>query len=136
MTVERERDCYSGVAMELWTGLLLLGLIVSAWSASWRAVWLSVLALTWRRLLVWCRGVQYSGTARLEGQLALVTGANVGIGKAAATELARRGARLLLACRDLDKAEAARLEIIQETGVSSDQVQVRQLDLASFRSVR
>ena len=122
--------------MELWTGLLLLVLIVSAWSASCRAVWLSVLALSWRRLLVWCRGVSYSGTARLEGKLAVVTGANVGIGKAAATELARRGARLVLACRDLDKAGAARLEIIQETGVASDKVQVRQLDLASFRSVR
>ena len=122
--------------MDLWTGLFLLVLLLSASSASWPLVWLAVLGLAWRRLLVWCRGVSYSGTARLDGQLAVVTGANVGIGKAAATELARRGARLVLACRDLDKAGAARLEIIQETGVTSDKVQVSQLDLSSFRSVR
>ena len=122
--------------MDLWTGLFLLVLLLSASSASWTLVWLAVLGLTWRRLLVWCRGVSYSGTARLDGQLAVVTGANVGIGKAAATELARRGARLVLACRDLDKAGAARLEIIQETGVTSDKVQVSQLDLSGFRSVR
>ena len=122
--------------MDLWTGILLLGLFLSALSSSWPVSLLCVLALGWRRLLVWCRGVVYSGPVRLEGKVAVVTGANVGIGKAAATELARRGARLILACRDTDKAEAARLEIIQETGVASDKVQVREIDLASLRSVR
>ena len=139
MKVEREREISmldSLLDMDLWTGVLLLGLLLSACSASWLLFWLSVLSLGWRRLLVWCRGPVYSGHARLEGKLAVVTGANVGIGKAAAMELARRGARIILACRDSDKAEAARLEIIQETGVTSDRVQVREIDLSSFRSVR
>ena len=77
-----------------------------------------------------------AASVKFEERVAVVTGANVGIGKAAATELARRGARVILACRDTDKAEAARLEIIQETGVASEKVQVREIDLSSFRSVR
>ncbi len=40
-------------------------------------------------------------------------GANTGIGKETALELSRRGARLMLLCRDLDKAEEAKEEIIK-----------------------
>jgi NAD(P)-dependent dehydrogenase (short-subunit alcohol dehydrogenase family) len=46
------------------------------------------------------RGVVPLGdTDRLDGKTALVTGASAGLGKAVAIDLARRGARLLLACR-------------------------------------
>ena len=78
----------------------------------------------------------FTGSTRLDGKLAVVTGANVGIGKAAATELARRGARVILACRDLGRAAAARREIMQEAAVAADKVETMQLDLASFKSVR
>ena len=84
----------------------------------------------------WCRGVSYSSHTSLSGKLALVTGSNVGIGKAAACELVRRGARVILACRDTDKAEAARADIILETGAHSSKVIVREIDLSSFASVR
>ncbi|KAM9777451.1 retinol dehydrogenase 12-like [Neosynchiropus ocellatus] len=73
-------------------------------------------------------------SARLDGQTAVVTGANTGIGKATAMDLARRGARVILACRDGPRAEAAAREIIQETG--NPQVVYMHLDLASLRSVR
>ncbi|XP_070697866.1 dehydrogenase/reductase SDR family member 13-like [Pempheris klunzingeri] len=73
-------------------------------------------------------------TAKLHGKTAIVTGANTGIGKTTATDLARRGARVILACRDRRRAEAAVQEIIQETGNS--QVIFMQLDLASLQSVR
>lgn len=72
--------------------------------------------------------------AKLDGKTAIVTGANTGIGKATALELARRGARVILACRDQQRAEAAVQEIQKDTG--SSQVLFMQLDLASLQSVR
>ncbi|XP_027134536.1 dehydrogenase/reductase SDR family member 13-like [Larimichthys crocea] len=73
-------------------------------------------------------------TAKLHGKTAIVTGANTGIGKTTAMDLARRGARVIMACRDRQRAEAAIQEIIQET--SNSQVIFMQLDLASLQSVR
>ncbi|XP_026195337.1 dehydrogenase/reductase SDR family member 13-like [Anabas testudineus] len=73
-------------------------------------------------------------SAKLHGKTAIVTGANTGIGKTTAKDLARRGARVILACRDKRRGEAAVQEIIQETG--NNQVIFLQLDLASLKSVR
>ncbi|KAG7238093.1 hypothetical protein INR49_031447 [Caranx melampygus] len=73
-------------------------------------------------------------TVKLHGKTAIVTGANTGIGKTTAMDLARRGARVILACRDRGRAEAAIQEIVQETG--NNQVIFMQLDLASLRSIR
>ena len=68
------------------------------------------------------------------GKTAIVTGANTGIGKETALDFAQRGARVILACRDEEKAKDAARNIIAKTG--SDKVVVRILDLASFESVR
>ena len=71
---------------------------------------------------------------RLDGQTVIITGANSGIGREAARELSRRGARVILACRDVLKAERVAAEISRETG--RNDVVVQQLDLASLESVR
>lgn len=71
---------------------------------------------------------------RLDGLTAIVTGGNSGIGKEAARDLAQRGARVILACRNLAKAERAKEDIIRTTGNSN--VEVRPLDLSSLQSVR
>ena len=68
------------------------------------------------------------------GKTAIVTGANTGIGKETALDFAQRGARVILACRDEEKAKDAAKDIAAQTG--SDKVVVRILDLASFQSVR
>ncbi len=52
----------------------------------------------------------------LSGQVHLVTGANAGIGFAAAQGLAERGARVILVARGRAKGEAARGELIERTG--------------------
>ena len=94
----------------------------------------AVTAVTW--LLTWLKGVSYSSSVRLEGKVAVVTGANAGIGRAVATDLARRGAKVILACRDQARAEAARVEIIRDSGTKQEMVVFMKLDLASFKSVR
>ncbi|KAM6969280.1 retinol dehydrogenase 11-like [Tautogolabrus adspersus] len=71
---------------------------------------------------------------KLNGKTVIVTGANTGIGKTTAMDLARRGARVIMACRDRGRAEAAIKDIIQETG--NNQVVFMQLDLSSQKSVR
>ena len=68
------------------------------------------------------------------GRIALVTGANTGIGFEAARALAQHGARVLLACRSADRAAVA-LERIRAAAPSCD-AEVVSLDLASLASVR
>lgn len=64
----------------------------------------------------------------------LVTGANSGIGKAIALELARRGDRVLAACRSRSRGREAREEIRRRAG--SDEVHLLLADLASQDDVR
>ncbi len=68
------------------------------------------------------------------GKLALVTGANSGIGYQAALELARHGAHVLLGCRDAGKGAAALERVKRETPGASAEVLL--LDMASLASVR
>jgi NAD(P)-dependent dehydrogenase (short-subunit alcohol dehydrogenase family) len=68
------------------------------------------------------------------GRTAVVTGANSGIGFEAARVLAERGAAVVLACRDLDRAAAAAARIAATAPQA--QVSTLRLDLASLASVR
>ncbi|MCB0221333.1 MAG: SDR family oxidoreductase [Chrysiogenetes bacterium] len=70
----------------------------------------------------------------MKDKIVVITGANSGIGKAAATDLARKGAHVVMLCRNQSKAEAAREEIRRDSG--SDTVDFIQADLASFDSIR
>jgi retinol dehydrogenase 12 len=70
----------------------------------------------------------------LANQTFIVTGANTGIGKVTATELARRGAHVILACRSKDKTAAVIEDIQRDTGNTT--AEYVHLDLGDLASVR
>jgi NAD(P)-dependent dehydrogenase (short-subunit alcohol dehydrogenase family) len=69
-----------------------------------------------------------------QGRVAIVTGANSGLGRITALELARHGARVVVACRSVEKGDAVAEQILAETGAQKPSVQ--ELDLGSLDSVR
>ncbi|CAG8484129.1 3620_t:CDS:2 [Diversispora eburnea] len=69
----------------------------------------------------------------LQGKIAIVTGANTGIGFITAQELARKNAHVFVACRDQTKGEKAISEIKRVTG--NDKVEYLPLNLSSLKSV-
>ncbi|ETN40002.1 uncharacterized protein HMPREF1541_04277 [Cyphellophora europaea CBS 101466] len=71
----------------------------------------------------------------LSGKIALITGANSGIGLSLSKSLALRGATIYLACRNASKAEFARLEILHQQPSARDRVHILSLDTADLASV-
>ncbi len=71
--------------------------------------------------------------AQLKGKTVIITGCNTGIGKETVRDMSKRGARVVMACRNLELANQAANEIQEET---RGDIRVVQLDLASLKSVR
>lgn len=72
----------------------------------------------------------------LTGKVAVITGANNGIGFVTAREMARQGCHIIMACRSMDKGEKARQNILESVATRNDQqIIVMPLDLSSFASV-
>jgi len=70
----------------------------------------------------------------LSGKRVIITGANSGIGYHAALKLARKGAHVVLACRDRQRGETALARLNAEAPSAHTELAI--LDLASFASVR
>jgi NAD(P)-dependent dehydrogenase (short-subunit alcohol dehydrogenase family) len=70
----------------------------------------------------------------LKGKVAIVTGANTGLGFETAKALSKTGATIILACRNLQKGGKAEEKILAEHVDAS--TEVREIDLADFDSVR
>ena len=79
-------------------------------------------------------GAVCKSKAKLNGKTAIITGANTGIGLETAVDLAKRNARVILACRSVERGEKAAVEVRKRSG--SNNVAFFQLDLASLDSVR
>jgi len=119
-------------------GGALAGAVIGGLIAAVLVIFLAILGLRW-----WLQGRRYSiPTGRpLAGKVAVVTGANTGIGKVCAQELCRAGAKVVLLCRSVERGEAAAEQIRAQTASDGDDsgggdVRVHQLDLASLASVR
>ncbi|KAJ8011563.1 hypothetical protein DPEC_G00059540 [Dallia pectoralis] len=67
------------------------------------------------------------------GRSFMITGANSGIGKATATAIAKRGGTVHMVCRNKERAEKARDDIVRETG--NTEVYVHCLDLSETHKV-
>ncbi len=131
-------------------GLIQIGLFIAAWrdlngrpaqkingsKGAWRAaLFLNFIG----PLAYFARGRKRSDWTEADvpdvsGKVAIVTGANSGIGYETARVLAQRGATVIMACRNLDKANSAAEQIraLRPTG----EIVVMQLDLADLDSVR
>ena len=81
----------------------------------------------------WMQGPKVTSKAKLDGKTVVITGANTGIGKTTALDMSKRGAKVVMLCRDMEKAEKAAEEIREAT---KGEVIVHKLDLADLASVR
>src|SRR6266480_1279590 len=70
----------------------------------------------------------------MQGKICVVTGANSGIGKATALELAQMSATVVMVCRDRARGEEARSEITTKS--RNNAVDLLQADLSSQQSIR
>ena len=77
--------------------------------------------------------VEYYSDSDDSGKIAIVTGANSGIGFEATRILARRGMTIVMACRNIKKADKARKILLSDSPEAS--LSIKHLDLASMASV-
>jgi retinol dehydrogenase-13 len=93
-----------------------------------------MVGISYRLLRMFTAGGVCTSKAEMFGKTVIITGANSGIGKATAVEIARRGAKVIMACRDLKRGEIALRDIVQQTGSSN--IILKYLNLASINSIR
>jgi len=72
----------------------------------------------------------------LSGKTIIVTGCNTGIGLETVIDLAGRGAKVVMACRNLEKAAVAKDRALAESQCKPENIVIQQLDLSSFASIR
>lgn len=71
----------------------------------------------------------------LAGKVGIVTGSNIGIGLAITKELAKKGCEVVMACRNMEKAEKAKADLLNELGPEAKLVTMK-VDVSSIASVK
>ena len=74
---------------------------------------------------MWMQGAKCRSTARLDGKTIVITGANTGIGKETALDLSRRGAKIVMLCRNVEKGETAADEVRKSTQLAREKLLFR-----------
>ena len=82
----------------------------------------------------WIAGGVCTSQARLDGKTVIITGANSGIGLETAVDMAKRNARVILACRSVERGKAAVADVKKRSG--NNNVVFVQLNLGFLDSVR
>ncbi|SMG52529.1 NAD(P)-dependent dehydrogenase, short-chain alcohol dehydrogenase family [Marivirga sericea] len=77
---------------------------------------------------------EISNLQQQDGRIFIVTGANTGLGYENSLTLAKKGAKVIMACRSMEKAKAAKETLKNE--VANADVEVMEIDLSSLDSVR
>lgn len=80
------------------------------------------------------QGPRYESPVTADDKVAIVTGANTGIGYETTIQLAKRGARVYMACRDMKTCDKARRQAVYLS--SNKHIYCRQCDLSSQQSIR
>jgi NAD(P)-dependent dehydrogenase (short-subunit alcohol dehydrogenase family) len=101
----------------------------------------SFITLIFMQLFYWhIRCPLYKGAPnkRLDGQTAVVTGGNTGIGFETSKDLFRRGARVIMLCQDQVQGDDSVKQLMQEfrSVKNVGQAAAKHIDLASLESVR
>ncbi|CAF3770073.1 unnamed protein product [Adineta steineri] len=93
-----------------------------------------LLSLFYASKKLYWSGTRCPSKDRMDDKIVVITGSNTGIGKYTAIELAKRGAHIILACRNQERAEAAKKEI--QIKSNNNHIDIEILDTSSFQSVR
>ncbi|XP_011690507.1 PREDICTED: retinol dehydrogenase 14 isoform X2 [Wasmannia auropunctata] len=94
----------------------------------------AILLLVGLRLYVYCTLGICKSKNRMDDKTIIITGCTSGIGKETTRDLAKRGARIIMACRNTDTANRLKDEIVKESNNSN--IVVHKLDLSSLQSIR
>ncbi|KAG8328158.1 retinol dehydrogenase 14 [Homalodisca vitripennis] len=122
MTVWRDLEAWDSATRSL--------VLATVGAAALLALVLILAVLLYNRLTL---GI-CSSRSRMDNKTVIITGCNSGIGKETALDLARRGARVIMACRNMEQANKVREQIVETT--KNNNVIVKKLDLSSLSSVR
>ena len=120
-----------------YSGYALLPTLLSALLSTLLAALLGIVVVgisLWPVLRRYFAGGVCRSKEMLDGKTVIITGGNTGIGKETAIDLAKRNARVIIACRNQEKGKKAEVDIRRES--RSNNVHFHQMDLSSFKSIR